>query len=221
MKKSQETDSFFLYILSNLGEVTMGLILQKIWLVLSHKSFLWILLFVNLLGTVFGYDWYMWQLKITDPKFWIFVPDSPTASLFFTLAIFGWLIGKNFKLIEALALITLVKYGLWAVVMNILTLFETGEIGWMGWMLIASHFAMAVQGVLYSPLYRFSFIHIAIAAVWTLHNDVIDYVYGQMPIYHDLMDHMEHIGYFTFWLSISCIMLAYGVWKNRTKSVIW
>ena len=199
----------------------MGLILQKIWLVLSHKSFLWILLFVNLLGTVFGYDWYMWQLKITDPKFWIFVPDSPTASLFFTLAIFGWLIGKNFKLIEALALITLVKYGLWAVVMNLLTLFETGEIGWMGWMLIASHFAMAVQGVLYSPLYRFSFIHIAIAAVWTLHNDVIDYVYGQMPIYNDLMNHMEHIGYFTFWLSISCIMLAYRVWKNRTKSVIW
>ena len=221
MKKSQETDSFFLYILSNLGEVTMGLILQKIWLVLSHKSFLWILLFVNLLGTVFGYDWYMWQLKITDPKFWIFVPDSPTASLFFTLAIFGWLIGKNFKLIEALALITLVKYGLWAVVMNLLTLFETGEIGWMGWMLIASHFAMAVQGVLYSSLYRFSFIHIAIAAVWTLHNDVIDYVYGQMPIYHDLMDHMEDIGYFTFWLSISCILLAYGVWKNKTKAVMW
>lgn len=199
----------------------MGLILSKIWLVLSHKSFLWILLFVNLLGTVFGYDWYMWQLKITEPKFWIFVPDSPTASLFFTLAIFGWLIGKNFKLIEALALITLVKYGLWAVVMNILTLIETGEIGWMGWMLIASHFAMAVQAVLYSPLYRFSFIHITIAAIWTLHNDVIDYVYGQMPIYHDLMDHMGHIGYFTFWLSISCVMLAYGLWKYRTKAVIW
>ena len=73
----------------------MGLFIQKIWLVLSHKSFLWILLFINLSGTVFGYDWYMWQLKITEPKFWIFVPDSPTASLFFTLAIIGWLIGKN------------------------------------------------------------------------------------------------------------------------------
>ena len=199
----------------------MRLILQKIWLVLSHKSFLWILFFINLLGTVFGYDWYMWQLEITEPKFWVFVPDSPTASLFFTLAIFGWLIGRNFKLIEALALITLVKYGLWAVVMNILTLIETGEIGLMGWMLIASHFGMAVQGVLYSPLYRFSFVHIAIAAIWTLHNDVIDYVYGQMPIYYDLMKHMEHIGYFTFWLSISCIMLAFGLWKNRTKAVIW
>ena len=130
----------------------MGLFIQKIWLILSHKSFLWILLFINLIGTVYGYDWYMWQLEITEPKFWIFVPDSPTASLFFTLAIIGWLIGRNFKLMEALALITLVKYGLWAVVMNLLTLVETGSIGWVGWMLVGSHFAMALQALLYSPL---------------------------------------------------------------------
>ena len=100
----------------------MGLFIQKIWLILTHKSFLWILLFINVIGTVYGYDWYMWQLEITEPKFWIFVPDSPTACLFFVLAIIGWLIGRNFKLMEALALITLVKYGLWAVVMNLLTL---------------------------------------------------------------------------------------------------
>ena len=125
----------------------MGLFIQKIWLILTHKSFLWILLFINVIGTVYGYDWYMWQLEITEPKFWIFVPDSPTASLFFVFAIIGWLIGRNFKLMEALALITLVKYGLWAVVMNLLTLAETGSIGWVGWMLVGSHFAMAVAGI--------------------------------------------------------------------------
>ncbi len=197
----------------------MGLLLQKIWLILSHKSFLWILLFINVLGTVYGYDWYMWQLEITEPKFWIFVPDSPTASLFFSLAIIGWLINRNFKLIEALAFITLIKYGLWAVVMNLLTLLETGSIGWVGWMLVGSHFAMAVQAMLYSPLYRFRLIHILIAAVWTLHNDVIDYVFGQMPIYHDLMRHIHSIGYFTFWLSIACISLAFWNWKSRSAGV--
>lgn len=190
-------------------------LVNRIWFLLTHKSFLWILLFINLLGTVYGYDWYMWQLEITEPKFWIFVPDSPTASLFFTLAIIGWLIGRNFKLIEALALITLVKYGLWAVVMNLLTMVEIGYLDPVGWMLIGSHFAMAVQAVLYSPLYRFNFKHIVIAAIWTLHNDVIDYVFGQMPIYHDLMKHMQQIGYFTFWLSMACIALAYAIWKKR------
>ncbi|MCM3743032.1 DUF1405 domain-containing protein [Sporosarcina luteola] len=194
-------------------------LVDRIWFLLTHKSFLWILLFINLLGTVYGYDWYMWQLKITEPKFWIFVPDSPTASLFFTLAIIGWLIGRNFKIIEALALITLVKYGLWAVVMNLLTMLENGYLDPVGWMLIGSHFAMAVQAVLYSPLYRFELRHIVIAAIWTLHNDVIDYVFGQMPIYYDLMKHMQQIGYFTFWLSIACIALAYILWENRKKRV--
>ncbi|CAM3056272.1 DUF1405 domain-containing protein [Filibacter tadaridae] len=197
----------------------MSSLINMAWFVLSHKSFLMLLLFVNLMGTVYGYDWYMWQLEITEPKFWIFVPDSPTASLFFTIAIFGWIIGRNFKLIEALALITLVKYGLWAVVMNLLTLFETGSIGWMGWMLIGSHFAMALQGILYIRMYRFTYIHIAIAAIWTLHNDVIDYVFGQMPIYNDLMKHMNQIGYFTFWLSIACIALACWSLKNRSASM--
>ncbi len=192
-------------------------LVNRIWFLLSHKSFLWILLFVNLFGTVYGYDWYMWQLEMTEPKFWIFVPDSPTASLFFTLAIIGWLIGRNFKLIEALALITLVKYGLWAVVMNLLTMFEQGSLDPVGWMLIGSHFAMAVQAILYIPLYRFKFKHIVIAGIWTLHNDVIDYVFGQMPIYHDLMKHMQQIGYFTFWLSIACIALAYASLKKREK----
>ena len=161
-------------------------------------------------------DWYKWQLVITEPKFWIFVPDSPTASLFFTLAIIGWFISRNFKLIEALALITLVKYGLWAVVMNLLTLVETGSIGWIGWMLVGSHFAMAVQAVLYSQLYKFTGIHIVIAAIWTLHNDVIDYVFGQMPIYSNLMQHMDQIGYFTFWLSIACIALAYICMEEKS-----
>lgn len=195
----------------------MMTLLSRIWLILSHKSFLWILFFINLTGTIYGYDWYKWQLVKTEPKFWIFVPDSPTASLFFTLAIFGWLINRNFKLIEALALITLVKYGLWAVVMNLLTLIETGSIGWVGWMLVASHFAMAVQAILYIPFYKFKFGHIALAAIWTLHNDVIDYVFGQMPIYSNLMKYSSQIGYFTFWLSIACIAIAYVVVRNKRK----
>src|SRR5690606_12952204 len=96
-------------------------LLMQLWYLLTHKSFLTLLLIVNGAGTIYGYIWYGWQLEKTEPQFLIFVPDSPTASLFFSLAIIGWLLGKNFKLIEALALVTLVKYGIWAVVMNLLT----------------------------------------------------------------------------------------------------
>lgn len=182
---------------------------------LNQRVFLMILLIINVLGTIYGYYWYMGQLAITDPKYYIFVPDSPTASLFFCLAIVGWLLGKNFKLMEVLALVTLIKYGLWAVVMNLLTLLDTGYIGWMGWMLVASHFLMAVQAVLYLPKYRFEIWHVIVAAIWTLHNDAIDYLFGQMPIYRVIDQYPSEIGYFTFWLSIACILLAFLESRKR------
>ncbi|MFE4764913.1 DUF1405 domain-containing protein, partial [Bacillus mycoides] len=73
--------------------------------------------------------------------------------------------------------------------------------------------------VLYSPYFRFSFWHLAIAAVWTLHNDVIDYLFDMMPQYSMLSDYMTEIGYGTFWLSIFSIGLAYFlvVSKKQTK----
>lgn len=187
--------------------------------VLYNRTFMWLLFIVNLLGTIYGYYWYGSQLSITEPKFLIFVPDSPTASLFFTIALFGWLMKKHWKLIEVLALITLLKYGTWAVVMNIWTLIETGSIGWLGWMLVASHFAMAVQAILYMPFYKFTWIHIVIASIWTMHDIVIDYVFDQMPIYSSLNYYAQQIGYFTFWLTVGCILVAIFNYQKRSKRI--
>ena len=193
----------------------MQTFLVKSWYLLTHRAFLTIVLIINFFGTIYGYYWYNGQLAVTEPIFYIFVPDSPTASLFFCFAIVGWLLGKNFKLMEVLALITLVKYGLWAVVMNLLTLVEMGSLSADGWMLVFSHFMMAVQAILYIPKYAFGFGHVVIGAIWTLHNDVIDYVFGQMPIYRVIAFYADKIGYFTFWLSIACIVLAYVVFSKR------
>ena len=189
----------------------------RFWYFITHRSFLWLLFLINLLGTIYGYIWYGGQLSETDPIFYIFVPDSPTASLFFTIAVFGWLMGKHFKLMEVLALITLVKYGVWAVAMNLLTLYETGYLSPSGWMLVCSHALMAVQAILYMPKYRFAYGYVLIGAVWTLHNDVIDYLFGQMPIYHVINNYVSGVGYFTFWLSIGCILIAIYAVRNRPQ----
>lgn len=189
----------------------------KLWYFITHRSFLWLLFFVNLFGTIYGYVWYEGQLAQTEPIFYIFVPDSPTASLFFTIAIFGWLMGKHFKLMEVLALITLVKYGVWAVAMNFLTLYETGYLSPAGWMLVCSHGLMAVQAILYMPKYRFTYGYVLIGAVWTLHNDVIDYLFGQMPVYHVINNYVSGVGYFTFWLSIVCILIALYAVRSRPQ----
>ncbi|WP_047985299.1 lipoprotein heptaprenylglyceryl N-acetyltransferase LhaT [Ornithinibacillus californiensis] len=177
--------------------------------ILLDRRFLIVLFLINLFGTIYGYYWYRAQLRLTPDIFLIFVPDSPTASLFFTIFLLLFIFKKHFPLIEALAIITLFKYGLWAVVMNLLTLWVNGGLPPEGYMLMASHAGMAIQGLLYAPYYKIRLIHIVIAAVWTLHNDVIDYVFEMMPMYSSLTIYMNEIGYFTFWLSILSIYIAY------------
>lgn len=177
--------------------------------ILLDKRFLLGLFIVNLLGTIYGYYWYRSQLSITPDIFLVFVPDSPTASLFFTVFLLFFLFNRNTPYIEALAIITLFKYGIWAVAMNLFTFYVDGSLSWQGYMLMASHGGMAIQGLLYAPFYAIKVRHIMFAALWTLHNDVIDYVFDMMPMYSSVTMYMEEIGYFTFWLSILSIFIAY------------
>lgn len=188
-----------------------------IYSILANRQILFALLLVNIFGTIYGYIWYGSQLANTPIIFLPFVPDSPTASLFFVFVLLAFLFKKNCGLMEALAMITLLKYGVWAVVMNILTLITTGELPWEGYMLIASHLGMAMQGILYSPFYRIKPWHLIFAAIWTIHNEMIDYVFDMMPHYGDLIQYINYIGYFTFWLSILSIWVGwyFGYRKNR------
>ena len=197
--------------------------MKLLYPILANRYILWVLLIVNLLGTIYGYIWYKPQFDVTPTIFLPFVPDSPTASLFFTLVLFAFLLKKNWPIIEALAIVTLFKYGVWAIVMNILTLIVTGELPWQGYMLIMSHGAMAIEGILYSPFYRIKLKHIIIVAIWTLHNDVIDYVFMQYPKYGALAIYVREIGYFTFWLSILSLAIGYyfSVRKNSLKLKIY
>lgn len=181
---------------------------------LTFRPFLVFLLIVNLLGTMYGYYWYKSQLVITPTIFLPFVPDSPTASLFFTIFLLFFIFKRHVPYIEALAVTTLVKYGIWAVVMNLFTLYVEQELPWQGYMLIASHGAMALQGLLYIPFYKIEMRHLTVAAIVLLHNEIIDYVFGMMPIYSSLTDYMPQIGYFTFWLSVGTILLTYLLLKK-------
>lgn len=172
-----------------------------------NRIFLVLLLISNFLGTIYGYYWYRDQLSVTEWYFIPFVPDSPTATLFLCILILLILFQKKFGLIDALAFTTLIKYGVWAVVMNFFTFVETGFVTWIGLMLIASHGIMAVQAFMFLPHLEIKPWHFYVTAIWLFHNDIVDYVYRQYPVYGNLTHYFEHIGYFAFWLSVLVLLL--------------
>ncbi len=185
---------------------------------LRNKSILVLLLISNIIGTIYGYWWYRNQLAITPANFYIFVPDSPTASLFFVFVLLVFLLKRNWPLMEAFAAVTLIKYGIWAVVMNIAAGIAGAALNWENYLLIASHSVMAIQAILFAPYFRIKAWHLVAVAIWTLHNDIIDYVFVMHPwVSKTLSEYIAEIGYFTFWLSVFSIVLVYflAVRKNR------
>lgn len=195
----------------------------------KYRGVVWSLFIVNLLGTIYGYIWYGNQLEHTAANYplWLlpFVPDSPTASLFFTIAILLLLYppksytGNDVReLIEALAVVTSVKYGLWAVSINFANVFQGGTLTWKEWMLIISHTGMAVEALIYARFFSFRKM-IPLALIWTLANDMLDYSYGIYPWLPELLrDDVNQIQYFTIALTIFSVAIAW-LFSNKQRPI--
>ncbi len=198
--------------------------LKQLLVLFGHRWVIGLLLVINTGGTIYGYMWYANQLRSTPAHFLPFVPDSPTASFFFMFVLVAFLFKRNWPIFEALAAVTLIKYGIWAVVMNLATAWAGDTLQWQHYMLIASHGAMAVQAIIYSPYFRIRPWHLIVVAVWTLHNDIIDYVFMMHPwLSSSLIPYIEPIGYFTFWLSIASLLTVYllSVRYQQMRLSVW
>lgn len=182
--------------------------INKLWqYTLYQRSWLMMLLICNILGMIYGYIWYGEQLSHTPWQFKIFVPDSPTAILFLVISISLILIQKQNSIIDALAFVTLFKYGIWAVIMNILFIIEQGDITVNGLILMFSHSIMAVQAIYFYPRIKRSMIGISVAMTWVFLNDYIDYFHLQFPYYDFITTHVWQIGVLSCCLSVFGLLL--------------
>lgn len=199
---------------------------------LGGPFMLWSLLIINLLGTIYGYIWYGDQLIATLANYplWVipFVPDSPTASLFFTLSVAYLLIDRaagrrvpDYGLrgfIEAFGAVTSVKYGVWAVTMIFAAGAQGSPIDPLDWMLVVSHLGMAAEAILYVRFFRFRTIPFLGVVVWTLANDWMDYHgYRIHPWLQEVLrDDLGAVEAFTVALTLASAGLVYFL---RRKSV--
>jgi uncharacterized membrane protein YpjA len=200
---------------------------------LSRRGLLYALFWINFLGTIYGYFWYGNQLvwTVREKSVWLlpFVPDSPTASLFFTISILLLLAGGNDlerraglkprsfirALVEVFAAVTSVKYGVWAVAMILAGYAQGDEVSWEEIMLIISHSGMALEALLYLRFFAFGLRHLLIVSAWVLLNDGADYALGVFPwLPEELLDDLDVIPWFTAALSVASVLVVWICAKN-------
>jgi len=193
---------------------------------------LWLLLIVNGLGTAYGYLWYGQQLVETaaNKPLWMlpFVPDSPTASLFFSLSLIYMLlpnepataIGRSVRsIVEALGVVTSVKYGIWAVAMIVSGASLGSSTGWQDWMLIVSHAGMAIEALLFVRFMSVGASALGVATVWLLLNDTVDYRFDVFPwLPAPLYDYLAVVCVCTFALTVFSWVVARAAIALRDKS---
>jgi uncharacterized membrane protein YpjA len=208
---------------------------------LTSKRMLWIVFWINFLGTIYGYEWYWNQMleTLSDKPAWLvlFVPDSPTASLFFTLTLVFLLVDSYVEsnanlhnpllkrsrirgIIEALAVAASFKYGIWAVAIIFWASFKGDPMYWQDWMLTVSHGGMAIEALLYFRFFRVRWLGLAVAALWIFSNDYIDYHYAVFPwLPKSVEADLDFVRNATIGLSIvTCIVfISYSLVSNKER----
>lgn len=147
------------------------------WLEAFALRYVWVIVTINLVGTGFGFWYYRHQFAQITPEMWLFVPDSPAATLLVALALAAWALGRPNDYLASLAFIGNIKLGLWTP--YVLVAFAPGFLEFtpipMFLFLFGSHVAMAVQAFLLHRISDFPLRAVAFATAWYTADLLMDY----------------------------------------------
>ena len=140
-------------------------------------NLVWLVVAVNLAGTAFGFWFYGGQLAGTPTRMWVFVPDSPMATLFIALALAAWKLGHPQEWLLALAFFGNIILGFWTVYVHLVFWDAFGYLHpAMRQFLIWSHAAMVLQAFLLPRIGAFEPWAVAAATLWYVVDTLFDYV---------------------------------------------
>lgn len=145
-----------------------------------NENVLWAAVLVNLAGTAFGFYYYGEQLAVTSLPMWIFVPDSPVATLAAASAFYLYIRGKQSSLVETFAFFGNLKYGIWTVFVLIYMYQGFSQIHPtpLYAFLLVSHALMVLQAYVVLDFSEISWKPLLAVIGWFLVNDAVDYTLG-------------------------------------------
>jgi uncharacterized membrane protein YpjA len=139
------------------------------------------LLAVNVLGAAYGFVWYRDQLAGVPVWLWPLTADSPMSLLFSSVALASWLRGRRLPAMESLGYLGLLKYGFWTMLVVGRHWVREGIALDIDLFLFLSHGFMAAQAMLLATTRAPAPSSIAIALLWYLGNDYVDYLHPDTP----------------------------------------
>lgn len=137
----------------------------------------WLVVAINLAGTAFGFWYYRFQFARVPREMWLFVPDSPAATLFVALALGAWALGRQNDYLTALAFVGNVSLGFWSpfVILAFTEAWFDASATWLVIFLFTSHLAMVAQAFLLHRISEFPVRAVAVATAWYTVDLLMDF----------------------------------------------
>lgn len=151
-------------------------------------KYAWLLVAINLAGTVFGIWFYaveFAQLGDEPLLMWLWVMDSPLATFWFALSLGLWKLGRPQAWLDALAFVGCIVLGLWTPWV-LLTFYPHYDFfhplmyHWLLW----SHLAVAAQAFIIHRYSNFTVQAILVAVAWYSIDLVLDFHIPILGEYH-------------------------------------
>ncbi|MFD1569574.1 DUF1405 domain-containing protein [Halorubrum laminariae] len=139
--------------------------------------FVWVIVAINLAGTAFGFWYYRFQFRALPTEMWLFIPDSPGATLLIAAALAAWAVGRSSDTLAALAFFGNVKLGLWTpyVLAVFYPQFLANSGPAMYAFLFVSHLGMVVQAFVLHRITDFPLKAVGVATAWYTVDLLMDY----------------------------------------------
>ncbi|MFC4989318.1 DUF1405 domain-containing protein [Saliphagus infecundisoli] len=154
----------------------------------------WVIVAINLAGTVFGFWYYRFQFAQTPLMMWPVVPDSPVATLFMALSLTAWKLDYTQEWLHAFAFYGNIKLGIWTTYVQLVLNGPEGISPWLYVFLVVSHLAMALQAFVIYRYATFPIRAVAAATIWYGFNDLVDYFIPLAGNYHHTFLWAELVG---------------------------
>lgn len=146
--------------------------------VYKDRRILALVIFINIIGSLFGLYYYWEQLSVTPWYYWIFVPDCPLYTFLMIFALIFLIAGKRYDTFNTITAVGLAMYGTWTMVILLYfnEIYFAPANALMSTGLFVSHFGMALESVLLMPyLKKVGIISWLIAWAWFFIQTVFDY----------------------------------------------
>lgn len=170
-----------------------------------------IVLLSCIIGTLFGFYYYIGQFEITPVYLWFFVPDSPFFTFMYVIVLALYFSGLRSNTFDVFTFIGLTKVGIW----TIFVLFWNYDYYFspatrdFRFIILLLHIGMILVGfTLLKEMRRLTWIWYVLILVFFIISDYLDYFIGTHPIIP--LESVETVKWVTFALSIvTCILTFY------------